>query len=175
MPTHRIYSQLIRDSAPDRREYCQAAGVGEDLVTTCRLSRRQVYGVFKLMPAGLARPHVANAMSGDMLRPFRCDYICTTLRTVTTHYSTHGQADRCDLTHVSLSFLNVALTKSSESRSLRLQHHAEVKRWSCSFRPWCRRAHRRRPGGPPGTQFRDSTALHRRLQGPFFIGSQDAG
>src|SRR5262249_6735773 len=84
------------------------------------------------------------------------------------------KADLCDLTHVGLSFLNVALTKSSESRSLRLQHHAEVKRWSCSFRPWCRRAHRRRPGGPPGTQFRDSTALHRRLQGPFFIGSQEA-
>ena len=83
MPTHRIYSQLTRD----------------------------MYGVFKLMSAGLARPHVANTMSGDMLGPFRCDYICTTLRTVTTYYSTHGQvppnkpylkfrvATRCDARH----------------------------------------------------------------------------
>ena len=52
------------------------------------------------------------------------------------HACRKSKADRCDLTHVSLSFLNVALTKSSESRSLRLQHHAEVKRWSCSFRPF---------------------------------------
>src|SRR5262249_51946907 len=88
-----------------------------------------------------------------------------------------GKAKLIDVifTHVGLSFLNVALTKSSESRSLRLQHHAEVKRWSCSFRPWCRRAHRRRLTAPPRTEFRDSTALHRRLQGPFFIGSRDAG
>ena len=69
------------------------------------------------------------------------------------HACRKSKADRCDLTHVSLSFLNVALTKSSESRSLRLQHHAEVKRWSCSFRPWCRRAHRRAREGRQAPSF----------------------
>src|SRR5262249_58069636 len=74
-----------------------------------------------------------------------------------------GKAKLIDvILHTSLSFLNVALTKSSESRSLRLQHHAEVKRWSCSFRPWCRRAHRRRPWA---WGYRSAGRLSRRMKG----------
>ena len=81
------------------------------------------------------------------------------------HACRKSKADRCDLTHVSLSFLNVALTKSSESRSLRLQHHAEVKRWSCSFRPWCRRAHRRAREGRQAPSF-ETVRLSTDASGP---------
>jgi len=39
-----------------------------------------VDGIFKLISAAFARPHVANAPIGKMLRPFRLDQIRTTLR-----------------------------------------------------------------------------------------------
>ena len=61
-----------------------------NLVDPSQLGCRQAYRLFKLTVADVARPRVSNAMSGDVLRPFRCDYLRTTLRTLTAKYSAHG-------------------------------------------------------------------------------------
>jgi hypothetical protein len=45
--------------------------------------------VFKFISAGLARPHVPDAMVGKMLRPFGLVQIRTTLRTLMYCYSIH--------------------------------------------------------------------------------------
>jgi hypothetical protein len=44
------------------------------------LTRSPIDRIFKLATAGLARPHVTNAVIGKMLRPFGCDQNRTALR-----------------------------------------------------------------------------------------------
>ena len=57
-----------------------AEGTAEDLLGIHQLTGRPIDCVFKLVAAGLARPHVSNAVIGKMLRPFGCDQNSTALR-----------------------------------------------------------------------------------------------
>jgi hypothetical protein len=50
---------------------------------------RQAYHLIKLIVADVAGPRVSNAMSGDVLRPFGCDYLRATLRALAAKYSVH--------------------------------------------------------------------------------------
>ncbi len=52
----------------------------EDLLGIYQLTRRPIDRIFKLVPAGLARPHVTNAVIGKMLRPLGCDQNRAALR-----------------------------------------------------------------------------------------------
>jgi hypothetical protein len=63
----------------------------QNLVDPSQLGYRQAYRLFKLTVANVARPRISNAMSGNVLRPFGCYYLRTTLRTLTPKYSADGQ------------------------------------------------------------------------------------
>lgn len=56
-----------------------AMAAAENLFGICQLTRSPIDGIFKLVSAGLARPHVPNAVIGKMLGPFWCDEKRTTL------------------------------------------------------------------------------------------------
>ena len=49
----------------------------------------QVNRILEPIPAGIARPHMPNAMIRQMLRPFRSNDIGTTLRTLISGYAIH--------------------------------------------------------------------------------------
>ena len=57
-----------------------AVAAAEDLLGINQLTRTPIDRVFKLVSAGLTRPHVSNAVIGKMLRPLGCDQNRTTLR-----------------------------------------------------------------------------------------------
>jgi hypothetical protein len=57
-----------------------AVAAAEDLLGIHQLTGRPIDCVFKLVSAGLARPHVSNAVIGKMLRPLGCDQNRTALR-----------------------------------------------------------------------------------------------
>jgi hypothetical protein len=89
-------SRTLRDVAEgpttDIQEFRthQKKNTNRNLVDPSQLGCRQAYRLFKLTVANVASPHVSNAMSGDVLRPFRCDYLRTTLWTLPAKYSAHG-------------------------------------------------------------------------------------
>jgi hypothetical protein len=78
---------LTRNDRHDRERAPNSEGLrrnpNRNLVDPSQLGYRQAYRFFKLTVANVARPRVSNAMSGYVLRPFRCDYLRTTLRTLT--------------------------------------------------------------------------------------------
>ena len=59
-----------------------AVAGAEDLLGIYQLTGRPIDRIFKLVSAGLARPHVSNAVIGKMLRPLGRDQNRTTLRTL---------------------------------------------------------------------------------------------
>ena len=67
-----------------RRELLSALGIGalaaQALLGIHQLTREPINCIFELVSAGLARPHVSNAVIGKMLSPLGCDQSCTTLR-----------------------------------------------------------------------------------------------
>jgi len=52
----------------------------EDLLSIYQLTRRPIDRIFELVAAGLAPPHVTNAVIGKVLRPLGCDQNRTALR-----------------------------------------------------------------------------------------------
>jgi hypothetical protein len=56
------------------------SAASETLFGINQLARRPIDCIFKLVPAGLARPYVSNAVVGKMLRPPGCDQNRTALR-----------------------------------------------------------------------------------------------
>ena len=71
----------IRDrEARGRHPVPVFGGSNRSLLGLYRLARRPIDGVFKLVAAGLTRPHVTNAIVGKMLRPFGCGQNSTALR-----------------------------------------------------------------------------------------------
>jgi hypothetical protein len=55
------------------------------------LTHGQVDRILKLITAGLAGPHVSNAMVRQVLRPVWCNHMPTTLRALTCCYFIHGR------------------------------------------------------------------------------------
>lgn len=52
---------------------------------------REVNSILETISAGLASPHVPNAIIRKMLRPFRCNDIRMTLRTLIDRHFIHGR------------------------------------------------------------------------------------
>jgi hypothetical protein len=92
----RTFADAIRMSALGQQRTFKSSALTKrknpnwNLVDPSQLGCRQAYRLFKLTVADVARPRVSNAMSGDVLRPFRCDYLRTTLRTLPAKCSAHG-------------------------------------------------------------------------------------
>ena len=60
-----------------------------------QLARRVVDGILKLVTAGVARPHVSDAMIGEVLRPFGLDQIRTTLRALINRFHRMPSFNAC--------------------------------------------------------------------------------
>ena len=75
---------------PDRRSAEQQSR-NVDYLRVHYLTRGQVDRILKLITAGLAGPHVSNAMVRQMLRPVRRNHMPTTLRALICCYCIHGR------------------------------------------------------------------------------------
>src|SRR5215470_2793376 len=63
---------------------------GASFLLRVRLTR-QVDRILVAIPAGVARPHMPDAIIRQMLGPFRGNDIRTALRTLIDRYSSHGR------------------------------------------------------------------------------------
>ena len=78
---------FLSDSRSDDQPLPIAHTIARKLLA--KLRRGHIDRIFKAVSAGRAGPHVSNAISGEMFRPFRCDDIATALHALIQRYSTH--------------------------------------------------------------------------------------